>query len=180
MAQLSSRYAAALFELSLERGLLNEYVEQAMMLRDLLSGEQCQQIITHPRINAKQKRSFFSTAFSGHVNDDFLGFLNLAVDKNREMFIVPVLTEFISLGNEHNRKATAYVVTAVPLKDKQASALVALLSKKLEKQVEIKQKVNPDIIGGLYVQVDGFYIDRTVKARLRDLKNDLYENVEVV
>jgi len=180
MAQLSNRYAAALFELSLERGLLNDYVEQAMLLRDMLSGDQCQQIITHPRINAKQKKSFFSAAFSGHVNDDFLGFLNLAVEKNREMFIVPVLTEFIEMGNKHNRKATAFVVTAVPLKDKQASALAALLSKKLEKQVEIKQKVNPDIIGGLYVQVDGFYIDRTVKARLRDIKNNLFENVEVV
>lgn len=173
MAQLSNRYASALFDLSLEQNILDENLEHARFLRDTLAEEQCQLVINHPRITAKEKKSFFNEAFLGHINNDLLGFMHLAVDKNREEYIVSVLTEFISMGDRHNRKATAYVVSAVALSDKQVSDLAELLSRKLDKQVEINLKVNQGLIGGLYVQVDGFYIDRTIRTRLQDIKDSL-------
>jgi len=180
VAKLSSRYASALFDLSLERNALNDNLEQAEFLRDTFSEAQCQRIIKHPRISGKEKKSFFDSAFSGKISNDLLGFLHLAVEKNREAFIVPVLDDFIDMGNRHIRKTTALVVSAVPLKNEQVSALEALLSKKLDKQVTINHKVDPSLIGGLYVQVDGYYIDRTVKSSLKDIKDSLISGVDVV
>lgn len=175
MAQLSNRYATAIFDLSIERDMLNENLDQAIFLRDALSGEECKTILTHPRISSKEKHTFFDNVFSEHISADLLGFLRLAVDKNREEFIVPALSSFIDMANDHIRRTTALVVSAVPLKAEQVSALAALLSKKTNKQVTIKQKVDPSIIGGLYIQVDGYFVDRTIKSRLQEIKVSLSE-----
>ena len=173
MAQLSNRYAAAIFNLSIERGMVKENLDQAIFLRDTLKDKKCQNLLTHPRISATEKCSFFDEVFQGHISIDLLGFLHLAVNKNREAFIVPALSDFIDLANDHMRRTTALVVSAIPLKREQVSALVAVLSKKINKQVAIEQKVDPSIIGGLHIQVDGYFMDRTIKTRLQEIKMSL-------
>ena len=173
MAQLSNRYAAAIFSLSIERGIIKENLDQAIFVRDALKDKQCQNLLTHPRISTAEKRSFFDEIFKDRISTDLLGFLHLAVNKNRETFIVPALSDFIDMANDHMRRTTALVVSAVPLRNEQISALAALLTRKLNKQVTIEQKVEPSIIGGLHIQVDGYFIDRTIKTRLQEIKTNL-------
>ena len=172
--RLSNRYATAIFELSIERGALDENLGQALVMRDTLKDEQCQSIITHPRITAVQKQSFFDEVFKG-VGTDLMGFLHLAVTKNREAFIVPALSHFIDMAHDHLRKTTARVVSAVPLRPEQIDALATLLSEKVSKQVSVETKVDPSVIGGLYINVDGYFIDRTLRTRLQDIKLNLME-----
>jgi F-type H+-transporting ATPase subunit delta len=102
-----------------------------------------------------------------------MGFLHLAVSKNREKIIIPVLNDFIDMANNHIRKTTATVVSAVPLREEQVSALANLLSRKLNKQVDIVQRIDPSVIGGIYINVDGYYIDKTIKSRLRGIKESM-------
>lgn len=173
MAKLSNRYAAALFEISIERNALQENLSQADFLRETLETKECQSIITHPRISTAEKMAFLDTAFSGQISQDIMGLLHLVVTKNREKAIVPILIDFIEMGNRHIRKTTATVVSAVELSSEQIDSLAALLSRKLNKQVDILSKVDASIIGGLYINVDGFYIDKTIKTRLRDIKESM-------
>jgi len=173
VARLSSRYATAIFDLSIEGGKLNENLGQALYLRDVLKDEQCKKLLTHPRISAAEKRAFFDEIFKGHIHTDLLGFLHLAVAKNREAFIVPVLSDFIDMANDYLKKSTALVTSAVPLRNDQLSALAVLLSKKTNKHVTIEQKIDPSVIGGLHIQVDGYFVDRTIKTRLQEIKMSL-------
>lgn len=173
MAQLANRYAAAIFDLSIERGNINENLENALLIRDVFEEDECRGIITHPRITATEKRNFFDEVFGKHVSTDLMGFLNLTVDKNREEFIVPVLSAFIDLAHEHLRKTTATVVSAVPLREEQITALAALLTRKLNKEVTVEQKLDRGVIGGLFINVDGYYVDRTIRTRLHEMKLSL-------
>lgn len=170
MAELSVRYAKALFDLSMERGLLNEYLEQAAFLKDMLESENLMGIIRHPAISTAEKRGILSDALRGKIHDDLLGFLYLVIDKNRESFLIPALTEFIATGESYNRKTTANVVSAAELGQHQLAALKDMLSKKLNKQVEIQSQVDPSVLGGFYIHVDGYLIDRTVRKQLSDMK----------
>jgi F-type H+-transporting ATPase subunit delta len=173
MAQLSNRYATALFSLALERGTLSASLDEAVFMRDTLADEDCQRLLIHPRISATEKKNFFDTVFKGKVSTDMLGFLHLTVEKNRVDFIVPALSDFIEMARQHMRQTTAHVVSAVPLHPEQISALEALLSRKLDKQVEVSLQVNPGVIGGLYIEVDGYFVDRTVKSRLMEMKKTM-------
>jgi len=169
MERLSSLYACALFELALERGSVDVFLDQAAMLRDTLQDEQCLRVLVHPHISAAEKHEVFSNAFAGHLHDDLLGFLFLVTDKNRENFLLPALSELIRLIERHQNKVTAQVLSATAYDGKQIDALREALSDKLRKSVEISLKVDPTVIGGPHIFVDGYYIDWTIKERLRDL-----------
>ncbi|MCL1819840.1 MAG: ATP synthase F1 subunit delta [Oscillospiraceae bacterium] len=173
MAEISSLYASALFDLFLESGAPDESFEQAVFLRDTLQDSEYLQIICHPRISVAEKCKFFREAFSESIRDDLLGLLFLAVEKNRENYIIPALAEFIDKINGYRRKTEAYVISATELSGEQVSALKELLSKKLDKDVEILLRVDPSVIGGLYIRTDGYLLDRTVKRQLRDMEDSM-------
>ena len=170
MADLGIRYATALFELSIENKNLSEFEEQARFLKDTLIVDGAISILTHPRISAKEKNDFLSKAYGGRIHHDMMGFLRLVVQKNRESFLVPALTKLVDMIRVHNNKTTARVVSAVPLTDEQAGKLADVLSRKLGKQVDVTVLVDPTQIAGLSIHVDEYFLDRTVKTMLKDLK----------
>jgi F-type H+-transporting ATPase subunit delta len=173
MAGLSTRYATAVFELEKERGTVNESLAQAIFLRDTLDEAECRKIVSHPHISAAKKMDFIKTAFAGNISENLLGMVYLAINKNRESFLVPALNSLIEMINEFESKTTAQVISAVALTEAQLSALKATLSTRLNKQVDIAAKIDPSVIGGFSVFVDGYLIDRTIKKQFNDLSKNL-------
>ena len=169
MERLNILYATALFNLALEGGVVDEFLDQALLLRESLQDADCQRMLVHPHISSAEKRELFVKAFSGHIHDDLLGFLFLVTDKNREAFLLPALTALIERIKKHKNIVTANVLLASEYDEKQAAAMKDMLSEKLGKTIELSMKVDPSLIGGPYIYVDGYYLDWTVKKRLRDL-----------
>ncbi|MCL2223706.1 MAG: ATP synthase F1 subunit delta [Defluviitaleaceae bacterium] len=173
MADLGIRYATALFGISQESGLLNDYLEQAQLVRDNIESEDAQRILTHPRIASEEKFAFLQKAFEEHIHQDLLGFMRLVISKNREAYLLSALNKLVDMIREHNRQTTARVVSAVPLTDEQAAQITALLEKKLNKQVDVTVLVDPSVIAGISIHVDGYFLDRTVRKMLKDMKENL-------
>ena len=171
MADLGIRYATALFEISQESGLTKEYLAQAQLLCDNFQDEEALLILTHPRITADEKFDFINKAFGGAIHQDLLGFIQLVIAKNREAFLLPALGKLVEMIKHHQNQTTAKVISAVPLTDAQAERLGKILSKKLNKEVDITVIVDPSQIAGISIHVDGYFIDRTVKSMLRDMKD---------
>ena len=169
MERLSVIYASALFDIALQKDAVDEFLSQTVFLHDTLNDAEFRHVLIHPQISAGEKHALFRDAFTGKINDDLLGFLYLATDKNREVYLLPALKMLISMIERHNKIVTARVLSAAPYDDRQAESLREILSKKLDKQVRLDLKVDPSLIGGPYIFVDGYYIDWTVKKRLRDL-----------
>lgn len=177
MAELSVRYASALYEISLENNQLDEYLSQAILVRDALKTGETRTIIEHPDISDREKREFLKTAFSESLSDPIAGLLDLAIRKKRERIILSALEEFITIANRHNGKVTAIVVSAVPLREEQLATLKDVLSRKMDMQVDLVSRVDTSLIGGFYVHVDGSLIDKTVINQLRDLKEKVKRGV---
>jgi len=175
MERLSVIYASALFDLALQQDSIDDFLKQAVFLRDSLSDEDCQRVLVHPQIPATEKQEFFRNAFEGKVHEDLLGFLYLVAEKNRETRLISALDALIGNIERYNRIVTARVLSAAPYEKKQAEELKEMLSHKLNKHVKLQLKVDPSVIGGPYIFVDGYYIDWTVKKRMRDLSASLKE-----
>ena len=175
MERLSVIYASALFDLALQQDSVDDFLKQAVFLRDSLSDESCKSVLVHPQIPASEKHEFFRKVFEGKIHDDLLGFLYLVADKNRETSLISALDALISTIERHNRIVTASVLSAAPYEEKQAEELREMLSHKLNKHVKLQLKVDPSVIGGPYIFVDGYYIDWTVKKRMQDLSASLKE-----
>jgi len=169
MERLSSLYASALFDLAVERDMLDESLQQAQFLHDSLQDAQTQRLLLHPHISGAEKRTFLNNALKSHIHDDFLGFLNLAIEKNREAYIVPALDSLISLIEKRKNIVIAKVISASDIDPEQIAALEETLSKQLRKHVRLSLKIDTSIIAGPYIFVDGYYLDWTFKKRISDL-----------
>ena len=169
MERLSVVYASALFDIALQQDDVDEFLLQTKFLLETLDDDEFRRVLVHPQIAASEKQKIFHEAFEGKINEDLLGFLYLVADKNREAFLIPALKALIDLFKRHKKIVTAKVLSAEPYEGTQAESLREILSTKLDKTVELELKVDPSLIGGPYIFVDGYYIDWTVKKRLRDM-----------
>ncbi|MCL2362186.1 MAG: ATP synthase F1 subunit delta [Defluviitaleaceae bacterium] len=173
MADLQTRYAKALFELSIERGLTSDYMEQAGFISTAIADPECQRIIAHPRIPMKEKFAFLDNAFAGRVHDDLLRFMRLTVTKNREEFLAPAMDNLVEMIRRHQNFTTAKVVSAFDLTLEQITRLQTALTRKLGKQVEVETETDSSLIGGFRLHVDGHIFDRTIKHLLKDMKETI-------
>ena len=173
MAELSALYADALFKLAVEGGTVDGVYGQAVLLREMLRDADCRKILTHPHIPDGEKRSFFESAFGGGMDKNLFSLLLLSIAKNRETHFIAALKELVLLIDKYNKKATANVVTAVELDGEQVAELRELLSGKLGKHVDVSVKVDPSVIGGPFIYVDGYYMDMTIKKKLQDMAAEM-------
>jgi len=173
MADLSTRYATALFELALERGLIVDYLQQAAFISTTMQNAEFERIITHPRIPETEKFAFLDGAFAGRIHDDLLGFMRLTVTKNREEYLAPALDALVTMISRYQNHTTAKVVSAVALTPEQERQLMIILTRKLGKTVELSVEVDAHVIGGFRLHVDGYVFDHTLRHLLKGMKESI-------
>lgn len=72
----------------------------------------------------------------------------------------------------------AEVACAFNLKDEQKSKLKEVLTKKLQRNIEIKEKLDKDIIAGLNIKIGGFVIDGSIRNRMKKILPMLKEKAK--
>ena len=173
MAKLKDRYANAILELSGEKGSLKKDLEQAIFIRDILESPEVQVFLGHPGVPDLDKHQLFENAFSDKIAEHLMGFLYLMVEKNRESLIVPALTEYIERANRQLGRVQAKIVSAKALTDTQIESIRVVLSKQTGMQVQVKATVDPDVIGGFYILIDGRIFDGTIRSELNIMRECL-------
>ena len=176
MAQVSTRYGRALYNLALENGSMDVCLTQAIVVRDTFEKPECQRILLHPHISRSEKRAFIDRVFSGALHETLYDFLLLLITKNRTDVTVDALSVFIELGKYWRGEVAACVTSATALRQEQINALQGVLAEKLGKQVDMVLHVDPAVIGGFCIAVDGHCIDRTVKKRIEDMRDSIVAN----
>jgi F-type H+-transporting ATPase subunit delta len=84
-----------------------------------------------------------------------------------------VLQNYVEAAAQRRRQIVAQVVSAVPLTAGQRGRLEAALRRTYGRGVRIAVEIDPDVIGGLRVQVGGEVIDGTLSARLDEARRRL-------
>ena len=79
--------------------------------------------------------------------------------------------------NDKQGIVRAEVTTAVPLAAEQADALARRLTDVTGRQVTLKTRVDPSIIGGVVAEVDSTVYDGSVTRQLARMRQKLVENV---
>ena len=81
--------------------------------------------------------------------------------------------EFEELKNKNTGVLTAKAITAVVMKEELKEKLKSKLEQKFSKEIKLEYEVNPEIIGGLIVDVDGKTIDSSVLTKIKNIKKQL-------
>ncbi|HEX5542267.1 MAG TPA: F0F1 ATP synthase subunit delta [Micromonospora sp.] len=86
------------------------------------------------------------------------------------------VTRLVELAAERRERQVAYVTVAAPLSDKEERRLGTMLSQMYGREVSLKQQVDPEILGGMSVQVGSDLYDGTILRRLTETRNALTQH----
>jgi F-type H+-transporting ATPase subunit delta len=100
-------------------------------------------------------------------------FMLLLVDKGRIGLLAEISSSLAELVDLRLNRAEAVVTTAVPLNDEQRERLRLRLSELTGKTIRMKEQRDPDILGGVVVQIGTRVIDGSVKSSLSKMREEL-------
>jgi len=168
------RYAKALFEIAVEKNAAQTYNQTAAdVLKVLEQDKIVMDMINHPAIPLEEKMKALNTAFSGKVPEDFLGLFELLLRRGRKGEIIGVLRHFDVLYKEYSRLAVAKIYSTEELPANKIAEIKEVLSRKLNKIIEMRTIIDKSLIGGFRVEVDGFVFDASLKHQMERMKKEL-------
>jgi len=100
-------------------------------------------------------------------------FLKLIVMQGHLAAIREIISASITAYNERQRKATAVVISSVPLDRNYTERLKAALKSMTQKEIDIESQVDPSLLGGFVVKVGSTIYDNSVKGQIRLLRAEL-------
>jgi F-type H+-transporting ATPase subunit delta len=88
-----------------------------------------------------------------------------------------IIKNFISLYKSHNKIISADVITAVAVEKSTRDKIIELVKRNTDFDVELEEKVNPEIIGGSIINIGDYQLDNSVQTQLKNLKNNYNKNL---
>lgn len=169
---VSERYAEALFDLAVEKGLVEElYNDSLLIIRTCESSRDLRLLLKSPIINAGKKKTIVRAVFEPNVHKLTLEYLLVMVRKNREEFIQVVAEHFVELYQKHMNILTVHFKSPV-LPDEDVKKQVAELMKNYtEEKVELKTDIDESLIGGFVLTWDDKQYDASIRREIENLRN---------
>jgi F-type H+-transporting ATPase subunit delta len=170
-AILARRYAKALFSLALERNLLDKVRQELHSFVAMLEeNAEFADFLRSPENSRAAKREAVERLLQDRYSNLFFNFLLLIIHKGRHDVVDEIVRAFDDLYERHHRRVRALAITAVPMDTAIADDLRNKLAKSLKMEIELENQVDPSILGGLVLNVDGKVIDGSLKQQLERLR----------
>ena len=171
MTTTSREFAEALFELAAQAGLTKETSEGLeTVMSALMQTPAYRALLASPAIAKEERLNALSASFSGKIPDILLAILRMMVSRGHVSALDGMARDYEELARGYRGEAMAVVTSAVPLKEAETVALRAKLEKKLGRKVTLQCRVDPELIGGIRVEVDGRVIDGSIRNKLEEIK----------
>ena len=171
------RYAKALYKYAVEKQDSQEVYD---LLRSLsfkyTALDQLKRAMLNPDVPDEEKGSYMLQLAGGKPGSSLDKFLLLCMRNNRSDYLQKIALAYVDLYREANEIAHVVITTAVPMPEAELNAIIDIVKKRLgAKTLEIEQKIDPELIGGFTVDINGLVLDASVKRELNDLRLQLHK-----
>ncbi len=173
---LDKRYALALYTVAEEKGKVEEYLNDLREIVSLMKNDaEFLKVIKHPEISTSRKKDMFINIFKGKIDEELLSFLLILIEKDRILFTEEKLKEMEKIHLERNNTLLVEVRTVIPLQETEKESLRMKLYNMYDKKIIFDEKLDKNIIGGVYIRVGDDVIDGTIKSRLEEMKKLMFK-----
>ena len=171
-SHVNVRYAKSLFLLANEKGILDIIRKDIDLIYNTFQeSEEFNILIEHPTIKPSKKSDIITKLFKGKVNEYTLSFLLMVIKNKRENHLKSMCVNFIGLYRRNKGIKTAVLTTAYKLSDEEKSIVKKAMEKKFEAIIELSEKVDSNLIGGMIIQIDDKQLDLSVARQIQILRN---------
>ena len=169
--RIAARYAKPLLELA-EGMKVIDAVKDDMINFSALCAEsrEFELMLKSPIITHLKKAEILKKVFEKKVNKLTATFFDTVARKNREKFLPEIAEQFIILYNDKMGFQEATVTTTIKLDAAMLKNFEKLVIDITGRKPILKEKVNPDLVGGYLLQLGDQQIDESISGQLKDLK----------
>jgi F-type H+-transporting ATPase subunit delta len=129
-------------------------------------------LLVNPQLDPEAKTSVLGELI-GDADEIFRNFLRLVTEKGRVGEIEQIAREFERLSAEEEGVLKVELTTAVELSDEEATAIAGQIEEASGRTVQATRQVDPDLVGGIVLQVGSMRLDASVRGRLERLRQEL-------
>jgi ATP synthase F1 delta subunit len=173
MEEIAAVYARSLFEVAKDQDKLDVVRDQLGEFADALNEtRELQVFFFSPYFSTQEKEDGLERAVAD-ADPVVLNFLKLLIEKHRMPVIFRVRADFERMWEEENKLLPVEITSAVELDQEIVTQLGDRISEQTGRKVELSSRVEPDIVGGIVVQVGNSVLDASVRNRLDQLRRQV-------
>ncbi|WP_368486322.1 F0F1 ATP synthase subunit delta [Spiroplasma sp. DGKH1] len=170
-------YAVALLELAVEKKKIDEYLKTANVIIDLFKEyPNYIKMLSNTYESKEERKVLLSKVFKGKIEADILHALYLLIDRESFYAVRLIFKHLRKLINERNDVQYGNVYSVEPLTQEQIKRIQDKLIKKFGYNIELVNKIDPNLIGGVKVKIKHEIIDGTLAGQLKTMKEKALGN----
>ena len=173
MEEIARVYADALFEAAQDKDELDSIHDQLGAFTDAINESQDMRVFFFsPYFSSAEKREGIAKAISG-ADQELVNFLELLTEKHRMPAIFRIRDRFDQLWAEANRRLEVTLTSAIELDRSIVDKVGDEVERQTDRKVDLVNEVDPEILGGLVLQVGNMVLDASLHSRLERLRKEV-------
>ena len=166
ISKKSQTYAKALFETEGSLELLN----QLKSLSQILTQREILNFFLSFTISFKDKKELLEQALKT-CSITLKNFFFILLENKSFPFLPQIVQAYQGLLDEKNRVYRGTVFSPHPISEEQEKQLEQALQKFFNKKIELQQKKDKKLIGGLLIDMGGVIFNNTVQRHIKNFKS---------
>lgn len=176
MDEIASRYASALVSIAKDEQKLNEYKLAALSMEEYLNANpEVFKYLKSYFVKPEEKEQIIGEITKPYSLANFTNFINLLVVKHKINLFKDIVKEISKGINSELDIFEGFVYSTEPLEKSKILEISEAISQKLGRKVELTNKLDARLIGGVKVVVHDHVFDGSVKYKLETMKEQLKE-----
>ncbi len=169
---VARRYAQALLEICDEQKSHKDVQGQFDRLNGLLvETPEAGRFLANPTVAEADRQKLMATIIEQlKLAGPVANLARLLLDRGRFTAIDAIYSHFTEILDGRTGRVQAKVISAAPLGDAAKTRLHSMLTKSYDKEVLLDADINPELIGGLIIQVGNTVWDGSVRNHLERLR----------
>lgn len=162
-------YAEAVYKHAAASGSLSQWSKMLQLAAMIAENGEFKLLIGNPMVTAKQLEEIFLDIGKSKFNSEARNLLMLLAENKRIQILPQISQLFEQLKAQHEGMLEAKIVSAFTLEGKQLKKLIDDLEQKFKRKIEAQVSVDPELIGGVKVEIGDEILDASVRGRLETM-----------
>lgn len=171
MTELAKEYGAGMYALAAEENIAKDVLAEMRMLRNCFKEQpEFVKLLSNMALQKEERLSILDSTLRGQVHPYLLNFLKILCERGALSEFAGCEEAYRELYNKDHGVVEAHVTTGAALSDDQRARLIEKLRQMTNQEIVLLEKVDPKVVGGVLLEMNGQRYDNTVRHRLESVR----------
>ena len=169
---IATRYARALIELATPENQIDVFGQELKDFLDTLAqNPTVANFLNENRASERGREDMTKTVLNqSSYHPLVINFLKLLTKKNRLQLLDVIYTKYLQLADHALGRQPLIIVSAAQMAESDVNRVSEIFANRSKRKMIVKTQIDPNVLGGLQVQMGDHIFDYTLRRHLQDIK----------